>query len=111
MTALALEGLANGDDVYHASAAVEGGEDFLRRIAAAQVRHGLRAGAVAGEVHAAQKRMAAPGARKLVGALFGDQVVAAQRRGDVLLGDPFLPGQPGGLVLGVVLEESEEDRS
>src|SRR6266542_7107066 len=108
MTALGFEGPANGDDVYHASAAVEGGEDLFGGIAAAQLRDGLGAGAVAGQVHAAQKRMAAPGARELVGALFRDEVVAAQSRRNILLGGAFLPGQPGGLVLRVVLEESEE---
>jgi hypothetical protein len=43
-----FEGLTDGDDVDHASAAVESGEDLFGGITAAKLRHGLGAGAIAG---------------------------------------------------------------
>src|SRR6185295_3011775 len=101
--------LADRDDVHHSVAAVEGGEDFLGRVVAAKVGDGFGADAVARQVHAAEQRVAAPGAGELVGALVGNEVVAPQRRRDVLLIGAFLPGEPRRLVLRVVLEEGEED--
>ncbi|MCZ7650624.1 MAG: hypothetical protein M5U13_05450 [Thermoanaerobaculia bacterium] len=53
--------------------------------------------------------MAGPGAGELAGALLGDQELAAQQRRHLFLRPALLPGEPGGLVLRVVLEQREEE--
>ncbi len=101
---LPVQQLIDGLDVDEAVAAVEGRKHFGCGMLAAEGGNFVGAGAVGGKIHAAQERMASPCAGELVGALFGDEKIAAQRGGDFRLLAAFAPGQLGRLVLGVVLQ-------
>src|SRR5262245_22225319 len=68
---LGAEGLADGDDVDQAAGAVEGREDLFGRVASAKLGDGVGAGSVGRQIHAAEERVAAPGAGELVGPLLG----------------------------------------
>src|SRR5271169_3259579 len=95
--------------VDEAAGAVEGGQDRLGRVAPAEARDELRPGPVCGKVHAAEKRVAAPCARELVGPLRRNEKDLPQSRGDVFPRELLFPGEVRGLVLRVVLQEREED--